>query len=91
MALLVRPSHPTEVMLEQVVAFQTQEFGGRALTPSELGKLLDDIIANPPKTQMEVPVKWQLGETFGDAAGFLSLFVALLAVEWIMRKKWGLV
>ncbi|MEM7453514.1 MAG: glutamine amidotransferase [Planctomycetota bacterium] len=83
------PAADPEQMMR--LASETAEFGGRALTPAELGDLLDDIIANPPKTQMEIPVKWQLGETFGDAAGFLSLFVTLLAVEWILRKKWGLV
>ena len=41
--------------------------------------------------KIEVPLKWRLGETAADAAGFLLAFVMLLAAEWMLRKKWGLV
>ncbi len=73
------------------LANQTKEVGGKSIMPDELGDLLDDIIANPKEMKIEIPTKWQLGETFADSAGFLGLFVALLGVEWWLRKKWGLV
>ena len=56
-----------------------------------LSELLDELIANPPTTKIEVPVTWRLGQTFNDAAIFLCIFVFMLAIEWGLRKKWGLV
>ena len=73
------------------LASQTEEFGGRTLAPDQLAELLDDIIANPPETKIEIPTRWKLGESFADATAFLLLFVGLLTVEWALRKKWGLV
>jgi len=83
---------------DQIVrlANETKEFGGKALLDSErlsesLGELLDEMIANPPTTKIEIPVTWRLGQTFNDAAVYLCVFVAMLAVEWFLRKKWGMV
>ena len=73
------------------IASQTEEYGGRPLTPDKLGGLLDEILANPPVTKIEIPTKWKLGESWADASAFLVLFVLLLTVEWTMRKKWGMV
>jgi uncharacterized membrane protein len=73
------------------LASQTAEHGGRGLAPEEVSDLLDDLIENPPVTKIEIPVRWRLGETFPDAAGFLITFVLLLTIEWLLRKKWGLV
>jgi hypothetical protein len=73
------------------LADQTSEFGGRALVPDQLSEILDEYINNPPMTKIEIPTRWRLGETFPDAAGFLLAFVGLLATEWLLRKKWGLV
>ena len=78
------------------LANETKEFGGRALLDSErlsesLGELLDELIANPPTTKIEVPVTWRLGQTFNDATTFLCLFVGMLVIEWWLRKKWGMV
>lgn len=73
------------------LASQTQEFGGKAILPKDLSTLLDDIIENPPETRIEIPTKWRLGETWWDGAAFLSVFVLLLAIEWGLRKHWGLV
>ncbi len=83
------PAADPEQMMR--LASETAEFGGRALVPDELGDLLDSIIENPPKTKMEIPTKWQLGETLYDAGGFLLLFVVVVSTEWVLRKKWGLV
>lgn len=73
------------------LANQTAEFGGRPLVPDQLSEILDDYINNPPTTKIEIPTTWRLGETFPDAAIFLLSFVGLLAAEWLLRKKWGLV
>ena len=73
------------------LANQTAEFGGRSIPPEDLSKLLQDILDNPPETIIEVPTRWKLGESLPDASAYLLVFVGLLAIEWTMRKKWGLV
>jgi uncharacterized membrane protein len=73
------------------LANETKEFGGAAIEPERLSELLDELIANPPMTKIEVPTTWRLGETFNDAAAFLCVFVAMLGIEWWLRKKWGMV
>jgi uncharacterized membrane protein len=73
------------------LADQTGEYGGKAVLPDDLGKLLEDLAANPPEMKIEVPQKWQLGQTFGDSVIFLLAFVAMLTFEWALRKKWGLI
>ena len=73
------------------LASQTAEFGGAAIQPEQLSGLLDEYIANPPIKKIEIPTSWRLGEKMLDASLFLGAFVLLLAVEWGLRKKWGLV
>jgi uncharacterized membrane protein len=73
------------------LANRTAEWGGRLLGPDEFGKLLDQIAAQPPDMQIEIPQKWQLGDTWRDGLAFLAAFVAALATEWYLRKRWGLV
>jgi hypothetical protein len=46
---------------------------------------------DPPVEKIQIPTKWKFGETFWGSMGFLVVFVALLATEWVLRKKWGLV
>jgi uncharacterized membrane protein len=73
------------------LASQTTEYGGKTIATNELAGILDEYINNPPMTKIEIPMKWQLGSSFPDALGFLLAFVGLLATEWLLRKKWGLV
>ena len=73
------------------LANQTSQFGGKAIGPQQLSEVLDDYIENPPMTKIEIPLKWKLGDTFPSAALFLCAFVALLGIEWLLRKNWGLV
>ncbi len=73
------------------LASQTSEHGGRALVPEQVSEVLDQLINDPPMTKIEIPVKRRLGEEFSDAALFLCGFVGLLATEWFLRKKWGMV
>ena len=73
------------------MANQTQNWGGKLLTPNELSEQLDQLESLPLELKIEVPHKWELGDSLGDAAAFLAVFVAMIAGEWILRKKWGMV
>ena len=70
---------------------QTSEFGGQVIDPGQLGELLDKLIAEPPVEKVLIPSSHRFGESLPDSIGFLLAFVALLATEWVLRKKWGLV
>jgi hypothetical protein len=69
----------------------TQEYGGRAIAPEQLPALLEEIRQRPPEMEIEVQTKWQFGDTARDAWIFFLVFVGLLAAEWFLRKRWGLV
>lgn len=73
------------------LAARTSEWGGRLLRPEEFGSLLEQIATETPDMKIEVPNKWQLGDTLNDGLAFLFLFVATLTTEWFLRKRWGLV
>ncbi len=73
------------------LAAHTAPWGGRLLQPEEFGTLLDDILAKPLDMKIEIPRKWQLGDTWQDGLAFLLAFVGALAMEWYLRKRWGLV
>jgi uncharacterized membrane protein len=70
---------------------RTADFGGRMIAPSEVPTALQEIVKLAPKLEIDVPVKWQLGDTSVDATLFLLLFACLLTLDWWLRKKWGLV
>lgn len=73
------------------LAGQTAEFGGKAISPEQLGEILDGYIENPPIKKIEIPTSWRIGETMYDGSAFLLVFVGLLGIEWGLRKHWGLV
>lgn len=73
------------------LATLTRESGGRVIAPEQLNELLEEIKENPPKMVEEVLTRWQLADTWWDAWLVLSCLVALLGVEWFLRKRWGLV
>ena len=72
------------------LAAQTKKHGGRVVWPEDFGEVLQQLKDNPPEV-IEIPLKWQLGQTAIDGAIYLLIFTALLGAEWILRKKWGLV
>lgn len=72
------------------LAARTQAHGGQVVLPENLTEFLGRLKANPPES-IQVPLKWQLGQTARDGMIFLLLFTALLTAEWTLRKKWGLV
>ncbi|MEL7338376.1 MAG: hypothetical protein AAFN70_19465, partial [Planctomycetota bacterium] len=74
-----------------MLANQTRDFGGGLIAPEKLANVLDEMIENPPVEKIQIPTKWKFGETMSHSLGFLLVFVALLATEWVLRKKWGLV
>lgn len=69
----------------------TAEAGGRRWAAENLPALLRRIRQQPPKMEVEVQQRWQLGDTGADAWLFLIAFVAILSGEWFLRKRWGLV
>jgi hypothetical protein len=69
----------------------TRDSGGQAVAPEQLAALLEKIQQDPPELVEEVSAKWQLADTWWDAWLVLSGLVALLTVEWFLRKRWGLV
>ena len=69
----------------------TRDSGGRAVAPEELPQLLRMIQQNPPPMVEEVLMKWQLADTWWDAWLALACLTVLLASEWYLRKRWGLV
>lgn len=73
------------------ISAQTQDFGGHAIEPHQLGDLLQQFIDNPPIEKIKIPTTLRLGETAIDSTVFLLLFVAVMVIEWFLRKKWELV
>ena len=70
---------------------ETKDFGGKAIEPDDLAALLDEFIAAPPVPKITIPTTWRIGETATDSTAFLLVFVAVMATEWFLRKKWELV
>ena len=52
-------------------------------------ELVDEVVS--AELEIEVPQKWQLGDTMYDSLLFIAAFLAVLIVEWFLRKRWGLV
>ena len=73
------------------LAERTADYGGRLVDAEGLPAVLDELAERSPKMNIDVPTKWQLGDTFWDALTFVLLFAGLLSYEWWLRKKWGLV
>ena len=57
----------------------------------QLSQLLRTLRQRPPRIEVQVQSRWQLGDTLLDAWLFLSAVAGLLGLQWYLRKKWGLV
>ena len=73
------------------LASYTTQWGGRSVAPEQFGELLEEIANRPLETKIEIPQRWRLADTFKDAMIYVTVFLAILTVEWVLRKKWGLV
>ncbi|MDA1052432.1 MAG: glutamine amidotransferase [Planctomycetota bacterium] len=78
---------------EQMAALAnlTKEAGGKPLAPEQLPALLREIKQRRTELQVEVQTKWRLGDTALDAWLFILGVIGLLTIEWLLRKRWGLV
>ena len=72
-----------------MLSAMTKQAGGRAVPPEQLRTLLAEIREEPPEMKVEVQSKWRFGDTSADTWPFFIVFVALLAADWYLRKKWG--
>jgi uncharacterized membrane protein len=77
-------------LLDQLAKI-TARVGGKAIAPEQLSNLLEKIKASPPQDEIETQSKRQLADTGLGAWSLYLLMVALLVVEWILRKRWNLV
>ena len=73
------------------LAAQTAEAGGKLISPAELLEKLKEWKERPPEVSEPTMERWTLGEHGPDAWLFLLALVGLLAVEWTLRRRWGLV
>jgi hypothetical protein len=76
-----------DVDLMASLAETTAEAGGQALAPEELPALFARLAERT--TELDVPIVRRV--SLYDNWPFLLLFVAVIGVEWFLRKKWGLV
>lgn len=65
----------------------TEAAGGQALAPEELPALVRKLAAEKPEMKTEVIER----RTYWDKWPFMLLFIAVVGVEWFLRKRWGLV
>lgn len=60
---------------------------GKSLAPEQFPSLLAEIKKGTKNLEVETQAK----ETLWDKWPVLAVFVGLLALEWVLRKRWGLV
>jgi uncharacterized membrane protein len=61
--------------------------GGRSLVPEELSNLIERLAEDTESLKVRTETKKSLWDTWG----FFLVLVGLLAAEWYLRKRWGLV
>ncbi len=61
--------------------------GGESLAPEELSDLIERLKDRLPNLEIET----ETTQTLWDTWPFFALVIGLLATEWWLRKKWGLV
>ena len=72
------------------LAAKTKDAGGRSVSPEEIPALLAEI-RDQPLEEVERHLHERLGDHWWDAGPMFLMVVALLGVEWFLRKKWGMV
>ena len=61
--------------------------GGRSLAPEQLPELIQRLAHQTKNLEIQQETK----KTFWDKWPFFLALIGLLAVEWYLRKRWGLV
>ena len=84
---LERDKPAADLTLMNSLAEMTADLGGRAVAPERLPELVDQIKSRQLDLEVRTPVKQSLWDNWP----LLILLVALLSVEWFLRKRWGLV
>jgi uncharacterized membrane protein len=69
------------------LARMTAQAGGQLLAPEELSTLIERL----KKTPLDLETKTDEKQSPWDTWPFFIVFVSLLCVEWLLRKRWGLV
>lgn len=69
----------------------TKDAGGKSIAPEQLRDLVREIRDRPRDIETEVAQRWQLGDTGLDAGIFYGLLLAVLGLEWYLRKRWSMV
>ncbi len=70
-------------MMESLAAMT----GGRSLAPEQLPDLLQQLLDESQRFDVQRETK----KTFWDTWPFFLTLVGLLAIEWYLRKRWGMV
>ena len=84
-------SYTADVDYLSRLAAQTAEAGGELITPQSLVERLASWEEEPPEVSEPTLERWTLGEHGPDAWLFLLMLVGLLTIEWVLRRRWGLV
>jgi uncharacterized membrane protein len=80
-----------DLSLVQQLADATQAAGGQVWTVPQLEILAESLIQATEKLDLKIPQLWRLGDTAGDAYGFVLALFAVMMLQWGLRKYWGLV
>ena len=73
------------------LANMTDEHGGQMVLPEKIAQHLNQVIDQTKQLEVQVEVTWQFGRAAGSAWLILTIISSLLALDWFLRKKWGLV
>jgi hypothetical protein len=66
--------------------------GGRCVAPEQLASLIQELTKSSAQHEVEQITRRTLWDTWPyGVPGLLLAFVALLTLEWVLRKRWGLV
>jgi hypothetical protein len=70
---------------------QTSVSGGASYSPSQVDELIRRITELRRTSSSPVIKKYRLGDHAGSAWPMFLAVVGLLSVEWVLRRRWGLV
>jgi hypothetical protein len=77
------------VYLKQLASL-TDDHGGAAFAPSQVGRLVDLIADRRRTAETTVVAKYRLGDDPLSGWLLFALFTAAMTAEWWLRRSWGL-